>query len=106
MADVPHFRVPFGWSEDGTHVAEVEQDSIADVAGCVEVILRTPRGSREELPEFGTPSPVFTAPFKIDGARRAVAEWEPRAQVTIEEGVSALELGLRRVGVNVDTGGR
>lgn len=99
MADIPHFKYPF--QIDGTKVAEVEQDSMADVAGCVEVILRTPHGHRDYLPEFGTPDPTFTAPFDPERLRRAVNDWEPRAEVTVEHGRDAFDIGLERVRVIV-----
>lgn len=90
-------------------VREVEQGSMDDVAGCVEVILRTPLGQRSELPEFGTQDPSFTAPPDIDRLRRSTSEWEPRAEVTIDEITQedAFEVGLKRVRMTVGTrGGR
>lgn len=104
MADVPHFRMPFGF-KDGKF-AEVEQDSIEDVAGCVEVALRTPRGWRDDNPEFGTPDPTFTSPPDIERLRIAVSESEPRAEVTVEDDMDAFDLGLTRVTMNVGAGGQ
>lgn len=102
MTDIPHFRMPFG-VENG-RVAEVEQDTIEDVAGCVEVVLRVPQGHRDELPEFGTPDPTFTSPPDIGSLHRAVTEWEPRAESTVEDGTDAFEMGVTRLRMNVNTG--
>lgn len=102
MTDIPHFKMPFQF--DGARAAEVEQDTIEDVAGCVEVVLRTPRGHRDELPEFGTPDPTFTSPPDIDSLRSAVAEWEPRAEATVEGDTDAFEMGVRRIRMTVQTG--
>lgn len=105
MADLPHFRMPFGLDEDG-HVAEVEQDSIEDVAGCVEVVLRTPRGWRDDNPEFGTPDPTFSSPPDSEDVRAAVSESEPRAEVTVEDDMDAFDVGLLRVQMHVGAGGQ
>lgn len=102
MTDIPHFQFPFEF-KDG-RFAEVEQDTIEDVAGCVEVVLRTPVGHRDELPEFGTHNPSFTAPPDIDSLRRAVTEWEPRAEATVEDDTDAFELGITRLRVIIESG--
>lgn len=100
--DAPHFKFPFEF--DGQKFAEVEQDTFDDVAGCVQVVLRTPLGFRDALPEFGTPNPTFKAPPSVEAQRRAVAEWEPRAQATVTEDRSALDEGIERV--RMETGGK
>lgn len=64
MADVPHFDLPFRLH--GSSFAEVEQDSMDDIANCVHAAIRTPTGFRKEIPTFGTtdmtlqPQPVTT----------------------------------------------
>lgn len=102
MADVPHFQFPFDFV-DGK-AAEVEQDTMDDVAGCVAVILLYPRGFRESLPGFGRPDPTFTAPLNTERIRRAVSEWEPRAELTVEDNVDAFDRGVHRVRALVKTG--
>jgi len=96
MTDSPHFLFPFQLGPDG-HVAEVEQDSIDDVAGCVQAILLTPRGHRDDLPEFGTVDPAFLSPPDTEGQREAITEWEPRAEATLIDDSDAYELGVQRV---------
>src|SRR3954471_17166589 len=54
----PHFAVPFRFGVDG-HADCVEQDSHDDVFQCVTAILKTPRGARLDLPDFGIKEPLF-----------------------------------------------
>lgn len=94
MADVPHFAVPFKFSfgSDGFLHADVnEQDSIEDITACVEAIVRTPIGFREELPEFGIRDQTFTeGMINSEDMVVAIAQWEPRAEILIEEDASML----------------
>lgn len=72
----PHFTFPFAAFKT------VEQDSDADIQGCVTVIASTPVGSLLDEPEFGIPNPVFAqlgADTDADWLVDAVSEWEPRA---------------------------
>jgi len=57
MTVIPHLALPLRVI-DG-HLATVEQDSEADILQCVRVVLLTPRGARDELPEFGVPDQAF-----------------------------------------------
>ena len=77
MADVPHLAFPV--RVDGSTFATVEQDSFDDVAGCVELVLRTPRGSRIDAPEFGLPDLTFNE-GRVDPAlvTGALDRWEDR----------------------------
>ena len=104
MTDVPHFAFPFTRDPATGHAAEVEQDSIEDVTGCVQVVLITPRGWRVELPEFGTPDPTFSTPpaADIEVMRKAVSDWEPRAFLTVTDNSNAFELGVQRLRMIVE----
>lgn len=103
MADVPHFALPFRFGRDG-HAVVVEQDSTDDIAACVEAVLRTRPGEREELPAFGSPDPTFEqAPVRLDAIAAAVAAWEPRAEFLLEEAPDALDATVRRVRLTIDT---
>lgn len=78
----PHFAVPFR-VENG-QVAQIEQDSIGEIEGCVEAVLRTPEGSRIEEPDFGIPDATFEQLGPDPSAEAylaAIAEWEPRSHV-------------------------
>lgn len=78
QAQVPHFRWPFRIDPDGT-AAVVEQDSADDVTQCVQVLLATRPGERVELPEYGTPDPVFAVATQHAEILAAAERWEPRA---------------------------
>ena len=79
---IPHLSLPLRLV-DG-QFATVEQDTVEDILQCVRVVLTTPEGFREELPDFGLPDQTFLQ----GGADTAVieetiAEWEPRADAQV-----------------------
>lgn len=87
----PHFAVPFR-AENGS-VAQVEQDSVEDIEDCVEAVLRTPEGSRVEVPDFGIPDATFEQLGPDLSAKTylaAVDEWEPRAHLLGEARLAEL----------------
>lgn len=84
MTDIPHFRFPFALAGDGKGLRVNEQDSQEDVEDCVEVVLSTVIGERQELPTYGLPDQAF----RENGADMQVIDividqWEPRADVTL-----------------------
>lgn len=78
---IPHLRIPFALAADGS-AAVVEQDSLAEVTQNVRVLLGTVQGSRLIPADYGIPDPTFVGLDEQDLAA-AVAEWEPRAAVTV-----------------------
>lgn len=84
MIENPHFAIPFRFLSG--HAVENEQDSIDDIAACVEAILRTEPGSRLDAPEFGTPDQTFSTGVNVQEVERDIRRWEPRAELAIEEG--------------------
>ena len=83
--DTPHIAFPFKLSASGKNLLYREQDTEDEVIDCVEVLVRTPVGSRLELPGYG----VREQEFSMGGAVKeeivsACAIWEPRAAVTLE----------------------
>jgi phage baseplate assembly protein W len=86
MAEIPHFASPFRIVAGS--VATVEQDSDEDILGCVQVILRTDAGFRDEVPEFGVEELAFNQSDSVESdVIDAVRDWEPRvaASATAEE---------------------
>lgn len=84
MLNITHFDLPFRLA--GTSFAVVEQDTPADVANCVEAIIRTPNGFRDDSPDFGMDDLVFTnLPINIDRLTTQITQQEPRAQIFIRE---------------------
>jgi phage baseplate assembly protein W len=81
----PHFDFPFRRSGSGRSAVYVEQDSDEEVMDCVEVLLRTPVGSREEIPDYGTPDYVFRqGGVEISDLTGTIEHWEPRAGALLE----------------------
>jgi phage baseplate assembly protein W len=100
----PHFAPPFELAGSTRSFRTVEQDTDADLAGAIEVILRYRPGQREDLPEFGTPDASLREVTVDNGVpveiRQAITAWEPRVDVAIEEGEGADPL-IQRVVVNM-----
>jgi hypothetical protein len=104
MAIVPHFSLPFRFEADAggaVHAAVNEQDSIQDVMDCVEAIALCPIGFRLELPNFGIRDQTFTeGSIDIDDLQAAIALWEPRADVLIEEDPSMLDKMIEQIRIS------
>lgn len=100
MADTPHFAYPFRF--DGPHAVEVEQDTVEEVETCVEVVLHTRPGERDDLPEFGVPDPTFgQRPLDLDAMASAVTVWEPRADLFVEARPDRFQESVERAQITV-----
>jgi phage baseplate assembly protein W len=91
----PHFGFPFRL--DGSSFAASEQDSADEIDDCVEAVLRTPEGSRIDVPAFGRPDGTFSQLGVAPSAEPylvAVEEWEPRAVVS---GSAEVEDAIERI---------
>lgn len=96
----PHFDLPFRFGLNG--VAVVEQDTYPDVANCVEAIIRTPLGFRNDAPNFGFPSlELMQQPIITSDVVQMVAGQEPRASNVITERPDILDELVDRVLVEV-----
>jgi phage baseplate assembly protein W len=85
MDDIPHIALPIQFL--GGRYATVQQDTTAEVAGCVAAIVSFPIGYREDQPEFGISDPAFSLrPIDTSEVEAAIANYEPRADVTVTEG--------------------
>jgi phage baseplate assembly protein W len=96
---VPHLAIPFGLDDDGAALV-VEQDTVIEVAQCVRVLLGTVAGSRRVVPDYGIPDPTFGG-IESDVIEQAVADWEPRAVVTVTTSPPANTLNVT-VGVSLE----
>ena len=91
MAESPHFALPFRFElagGGGIAAAVTEQDTVEEIADCVECTLRTVAGERATLPEFGRPETLeFAVNRELARAQltQALNEAEPRA-VSIVQG--------------------
>lgn len=102
MPTTPHFALPFRWERG--RVAVNEQHSSDDVADCVEAILRTRPGDRDERPDFGVDDPTFDQlPLDLDGIVGRVAAQEPRAQLLAEERPDLFDEAVTRARITVST---
>jgi phage baseplate assembly protein W len=83
MIENPHFDYPFRFGADG-HAICLEQDDPDEIRNCVVVLLKTPIGTRMDVPDFGVPEQLF----RMGGIREeivlnALRAWEPRAAYTM-----------------------
>ena len=63
----------------------VEQDSQADIEGCVEAIARTPKGHLDSLPDMGLADYVLTRGVPSAAQiRHSIAPYEPRADTLVD----------------------
>lgn len=96
----PHFALPFRMHRGATVC--VEQDTLDDIAGCIEAVLRTSPGQRIESPEFGSPELTFNQrPLNLDDVVNRVELWEPRARILLSEDATELDPALARIRATV-----
>ncbi len=84
MTDIPHLAIPLTLGPGG-QLAVNEQDTLDDVAQCVQVLLETTAGSRIEEPSYGVPDLTFRTSLTLADVEAAIDEWEPRATVELAE---------------------
>lgn len=82
---IPHFAFPLRL--DSGRFGVNEQDSLDDINDCVTVLLSTPLGSREELPDYGITDPTGERDLDTASILDAIAEWEDRAVADTEDPV-------------------
>lgn len=100
MAEPQHFAIPFRFGPGGA--ATNPQDSPEEVADAVELTLRTVRGERTTLPDFGRPDEMeFSSDVELMRAQlvTAVDEAEPRARLYVEGGYEDESPGMVRLRV-------
>jgi phage baseplate assembly protein W len=74
-----HLSIPFRYDPTGS-AAVLGQDTVAEIAQCVRVLLSTPTGTRIEEYGYGIPDPTFsTEAAAVADITAAVGRWEPRA---------------------------
>lgn len=104
--ETPHLAWPVRL--DGDHLAAVEQDTGEDVAQCVQVVVSTPKGSCDWLPDFGVDDQTFNQGGADPGEfEAAIREWEPRADIEIDDTLDerTLAQGRDRLGIRVRVAG-
>lgn len=107
MTEIPHFRIPFDFIQEGGRVAaaETEQGSADEVFDCVQAIIRTQHGSRIENIDFGINQQEFKqAPLDLARLQADVLEWEPRANVVFSTQSDEFDHLIQRVLAEVHSG--
>jgi hypothetical protein len=90
MAVTPHFVYPLRIDGSG-HIATVEQDSVDDILSCVYIALKTPRGSRPYVPNFGVDDFTFSKGLvSLTDIQTQIQESEPRADISMSEKINDL----------------
>lgn len=81
LPNQPHFRYPFKFGSGlSKHALVNEQDSEDDIIACVLAIVKTPRGFRDDIPDFGITEQIFKElPLRAAEIQAALEEWEERA---------------------------
>jgi phage baseplate assembly protein W len=102
MADTPQFELPFRLDAGEKAVLEVEQDSIDEIAGSVEALLRTPIGWYEDQPGYGVAEHTFDeGDISFSEIQTAITIWEPRADVILDAEPDRLDAMVRNINLNV-----
>jgi phage baseplate assembly protein W len=77
----PHLALPLTVGPSGSFNVLV-QDTLAEVAQSVSVLLGTMKGDRTMVPDYGVDDPTFATP-NAGAITQAVNQWEPRAAVVV-----------------------
>jgi phage baseplate assembly protein W len=104
MADeaAPQFDLPFRLGPDGRDIATTPQDEIENVANSVQALRRTPLGFFEENPDYGVTDQTFEeGSLGSSEFESAISQWEPRADVLIEENPDLYDYLVRQINVEV-----
>lgn len=78
MTELPHFAIPLRF-KNGAAVVN-DQDTLDDLADCIQVIMRTPIGHRIDKPDFGIHDPAFRVVRNDNDIMAAIDQWEPRVE--------------------------
>lgn len=103
MANVPHLDLPFRWERYGgdLRAAEVEQNTVDEIAVCVEAILRTPYEWRDERADFGRPDQLFEMNPDDEFLERLLTRQEDRLPLYVGSEIDPIDIALRRIGVSI-----
>jgi phage baseplate assembly protein W len=97
---VNRLKIPFQIATSGALVC-LPQDSEAEIAQSVALLLATPPGDRRSEPDYGLTDPLGRG-LDATEVETAVAEWEDRADpATIEAVLDQVSDGLVNQQVNV-----
>ena len=95
---ITHLSTQMALGADGSFLAWT-QDTLDEVAQCVEVICGTPQGQRTVQPNFGLPQQPFDGPNKNDFIT-AINAYENRANYSVA--ITPTASGVGAVSVSVE----
>lgn len=95
MPEIPRLALPLR-VENGSYAVN-EQDTVDDVANCVESIVRYEREYLPFLPDFGRPPILFRQGTEPLGSqlRAAVEAWEDRGELLTDDQLDELAREIR-----------
>lgn len=97
MDDLPHIAWPYQLG------ATVDQDSDAERLAAAAVIVCTPRGYRDDLPDFGVTQPVFEqTPLDLERLAGELAASDPRLVADAEELLDLADSATRTVRLAIE----
>jgi hypothetical protein len=98
----PHFDLPFRYG-NGREVV-IQQDTVEDVRNCVEAGIRTIRGTRPWVPNFGISDPTFeNQPIDVINMGREIYDSEPRAVLDMTQFIPVTDELADNITVGVST---
>ncbi len=98
--DIPHFALPLRYV--GGSAVVNEQDSMDDIASCVEAVCLTNPGDRDELPDFGIVDLTFQQqPLPLSALVKQISNWEPRAQLLAQQAPAQFDSAIANVEVDI-----
>jgi hypothetical protein len=100
-----HFDLPPRWDRHG-HLVTLDQDTEKDVLNCVEAILRTVIGQRDQAPDFGRPDLTFQVqPLDLNQLTDVILEQEPRAFTVLDQHPGILDQMIVNIRAEVSSVG-
>lgn len=102
---VPHFDLPFRLDGLG-HAVVADQDTLEDVSNCVQAIVLTMVGQRQELTTFGIGDyTLHNQPIAMDEIINAVIDQEPRAVLVMSQAPDQFDAFIAQIMMRVSTKG-
>lgn len=83
-------------------IQTVTPDTIEEIEACARLLLGTPVGSRDMLPDFGTPQVEFSNHPDLQDIESALDTWEPRLRSQVDGFFDDLDESLYHLNVTLD----
>lgn len=104
MPEPRHFAVPFRFERfrgmGRARAATTLQGTPAEIADCVELVIRTVSGERQTLPTFGRPDTLeFASSLELARVQlqQAIDDGEPRARAIVEGDYDSTDPAVMRL---------